>query len=44
MTSDGDSGPLVSQTRIEDARRRNTLLFGIFRDGDAPERDRLDAR
>src|SRR3954454_5238909 len=44
MTSDGDSGPLVSQMRIEDARRQNTLLFGVFRDGDASERDRLDAR
>jgi len=30
--------------RIEDARRQNTLLFGVFRDGDASERDRLDAR
>src|SRR3954462_13026538 len=44
MTSDGDSGPLVSQMRIEDARRQNTLLFGVFRDGDASERDRLDTR
>src|SRR3954463_3056927 len=44
MTSDGDSGPLVSQTRTEDARRRNTVLFGVFRDSDAPESSRLEAR
>src|SRR3954451_418886 len=44
MTSHGDSGPLVSQTRTEDARRRNTVLFGVFRDSDAPESSRLEAR
>src|SRR4051812_3095307 len=44
MTSDGDSGPLVSQTRMEDARRQNTQLFGVFRDDHATERARLDAR
>jgi RNA polymerase sigma-B factor len=44
MSSDGDSGPLVSQTRVEHARHRNRVLFGVFRDDDASERERLDAR
>ena len=44
MTSDGDSGPLVSQTRMEDARQQNAQLFGVFRDDHAAERARLDAR
>src|SRR3954468_23951934 len=44
MTGDGDSGPLVSQTRMEDARRQNTQLFGIFRDDHATQRARHDAR
>src|SRR3954464_15093518 len=44
MTSDGGSGPLVSQTRLEDAPPRNALRFAVFRDGDAPEPARLEAR
>ena len=44
MTSDGDPGPLVSQTRMEDARQQNAQLFGVFRDDHAAERARLDAR
>jgi RNA polymerase sigma-B factor len=44
MTSDGDSGPLVSQTRMEGTRQQNAELFGAFRDGDASEAARLGAR
>src|SRR5262245_64709833 len=44
MTSHGDSGPTVSQTRVEDARLQNGHLFGVFRDDDASESSRLGAR
>src|SRR5690242_19371423 len=44
MTSDGDSGPLVSQTRMDGARHLNTELFGVFRDDAASEEARLTAR
>jgi RNA polymerase sigma-B factor len=44
MTSDGDSGPLVSHGRVPDAREQNAHLFGLFRDGHASEATRLAAR
>jgi RNA polymerase sigma-B factor len=44
MTGDGDSGPLVSQTRMDGARHLNTELFGVFRDEAASEDARLAAR
>jgi RNA polymerase sigma-B factor len=46
MTDDtsGDSGSRGSDERLEGARRRNTQLFGVFRDRSATEATRLAAR
>ncbi|MGA8245360.1 MAG: RNA polymerase sigma factor SigF [Nocardioides sp.] len=46
MTDDtpGDSGSRGSDERLEGARRRNTQLFGVFRDRTATEATRLAAR
>jgi RNA polymerase sigma-B factor len=46
MTDDtsGNSGTRGSDARLEGARRRNTQLFGVFRDQTATEATRLAAR
>jgi RNA polymerase sigma-B factor len=46
MTDDtsGDSGSRGSDARLEGARRRNTQLFGVFRDQTTTEAPRLAAR
>jgi RNA polymerase sigma-B factor len=44
MTSDGDSGPPVPQTRVDGARQQNAVLFAVFRDGKASDEARLGAR
>lgn len=46
MTDDtsGHSGTHGSEARLEGARRRNTQLFGVFRDQTATETTRLAAR